>query len=453
MHSPTDDVARFALATKLEKIPGKCIEKSKYHLVDYIAVVLAGSKEEPSKIIRQYVLEQGGKGKSLIFGGSSRVRIDEAALVNGIQAHVLDYDDVNQSMYGHPSCAILPAAFAIGETTRCSGSQLLEAYILGVEIAGKIGSKLNPSHYKLGWHSTCTLGTIGAAVASAKIIGMEIDKFKMVMGMAASLAGGLKANFGTMTKSYHAGRAAENGVRAALMVQHGWDACDHILDDHAWFTRPFMGDCECNLEEIVDYLGGPYEIISPGIIVKKYPSCAFTHPAIDAIQEIMANNLLKVSEVKKIVVTLHKMANQVLIHRKASNGLEGKFCIEYCLASTIVLGRCGLANFSMGNVSRRKVQYLSQLVERKIDQLPSETDNIFGPSEVAVHLKTGGLFKTKIDVAKGDPSRPLSHDEMHKKYMECATVLYDKERAEDILEHLKIFDEIEDIKQFTDSLL
>lgn len=453
MAALTEKTARFIFETTLAQMPPECLAKAKYHLIDYMAVTLAGSAEEPSRIIRDYTQAAGTQGHSLILGTAVRVRAEEAALVNGVQAHVLDYDDVNQSMCGHPSAAVLPAALAVAEEAGCSGRQLLEAYILGVEIAGKLGRVMNPRHYELGWHATCTLGSLGAAAAAAKILGLEPAKIRMALGLAASLAGGLKVNFGTMTKSYHAGRAAENGLRAVRLVQRGWDACDYILDDPAWFARPFLGDSACDLASIGDMLGRPYDILSPGIIVKKYPSCAFTHPAIDALQQLMAEQAVAVEAVEEIVVTLHQMADQVLIHRRAATGLEGKFCIEYCLASTLALGGCGLKNFTEASVARPEVQALSARVQRKVARLPSQAGNVFGPSQVEIRLQDGGSRQATVEVAKGDPGNPLPDAEMRQKYLECAAVVYSQERAERIFQALQKIDEVQDLRQLMDGLL
>jgi len=421
----TDRVADFVAGTGFADIPDSCVEIAERQVIDCVGVAVAGSAERSSRILREVVCESGARGNCTVLGIPDKVSADAAALINGMQAHCLDYDDVNQSMYGHPTTAILPAVLAMAELHHCSGKELLEAYILGVEVAAKIGTVINPMHYERGWHATSTLGSIGAAVGVAKILNFGNDEIRKTLGVAASLAGGLSKNFGTMTKPLHAGRAAENGVRAALLVARGWTADSAILDASSGFYSAFSEGCLGSVEGIAGALGNPFDMVSPGIIVKKYPSCAFTHPAIDAMLALTDDIAIPVAEIEQIDVGINETAGKILAYHGAATDLEAKFSIEYCVASACIRRSCGLAHFRIENVLSDDVQQLIPKVRRVIIPAVPDIDNIFGPSEVLVTCRNGRQYKRRVDIAKGDPRKPLGDEEVFAKYRDCLSSCYD----------------------------
>ncbi|MFQ5933470.1 MAG: MmgE/PrpD family protein, partial [Dehalococcoidia bacterium] len=220
----TESVADFILETRLDDVPGEAIIQAKRAILDTLGVALAGSREEPSRIVLEFVQERGGRATASIVGAGLRTDCLSAALVNGTMAHALDYDDVNDAMMGHPSAPLVPAVMALAQEVGASGERALEAFLVGFEVECKLGLAVGHSHYVKGWHATSTLGTMGAAASAAKLLGLDKRCTQMALGIAASMAGGMRQNFGTMTKPLHVGHAARSGLLAALLAQKGFTA-------------------------------------------------------------------------------------------------------------------------------------------------------------------------------------------------------------------------------------
>lgn len=448
MKQLTAIVADFVSNTNFADIQEDCIKIAENQVVDYFGVNIAGSKDQTSRIMREIALENGSKGKSIILGTTSKVSADIAALINGTQAHSLDYDDVNQSMYGHPTAAILPAVLATAQKINCSGKRILESYIIGVEVAAKLGRIINPAHYERGWHATCTLGSIGAAVGVSKLLNFTSVDIQKAIGIAASFAGGLSQNFGTMTKPLHAGRAAENGVRAAILVQKGWTSNTSILDSESGFYSAFLGN-NPHLENWEAFqLGDPYDMVSPGIIVKKYPSCAFTHPVIDAVLELVSEHVIPAETVERITVGINSTATKTLLYSEAKTDLEAKFCIEYCVASAFLRKSSGLRCFTTSEVLTDDVQKLMRKVRRAVLPHDPSIENIFGPNEVTIQCSGNLQFTKKVNIAKGDPRKPLTSKEVYAKYQDCLSSSYSKKVISDsyiVLTKIKHLDKIDEL--------
>ncbi len=229
MEKVTDTLAQFIGHTELKNIPHETIETAKGHIFDTMGVLCAGSKEKIAKIIKEYVQSLGCKEECTLLAQGIKTSAPYAALGDGVIAHALDFDDYESFSMAHSSVTILPAVLALGEKLHVSGRECLEAYLVGIEVISKMGRGVNPNHYEKGWHSTSTLGTLGASAASSKLLKLDPEKTKMAFGIAASMASGLRGNFGTMTKPFHAGHAARNGVESAELASLGFTADKTIL--------------------------------------------------------------------------------------------------------------------------------------------------------------------------------------------------------------------------------
>lgn len=272
----TARLAEFIESTEMSDIPDNVIQTAKLLVSDFLGVATAGSAEPSARIIQGVIGEQGRNGKTTVIGTDLRSQPTWSSLANGISGHTVDYDDVSQPMYGHPTTAVLPAALALGELLDIGGSELLKSYIIGLEVAVKLSYAMNPAHYEHGWHSTCTLGSLGSTAAAAKLLGLQGHQLRAALALGASQAGGLQQNFGTMIKPFHAGRAAQNGVLAAILAQRGWTGDQNILEAPLGFFHVFCGKGRFDGQKSVNMLGSPFDIEQPGIILKKYPSCAFS---------------------------------------------------------------------------------------------------------------------------------------------------------------------------------
>ena len=264
---------------------------------------------------------------------------EEAALANGVAAHALDFDDMCFVSLAHPSCALVPAALATAELVQASGSAIVDAYAVGFELECRLGNVMNPRHYhERGWHCTSSIGTLGAAAAAARILGLDIDQTRHALGIAASSACGLKENIGTMVKPLHAGLAARNGVMAARLAREGFAASARALDGPQGYLA-VMDSQGAGLDDAVADLGARWEILETGITVKLYPCCAATHPPLDALIELRRRESITPDEVDTIDVEVDSMTPRLLIYDRPATGLEAKFSMPFCAAAAIVHGR------------------------------------------------------------------------------------------------------------------
>ncbi|MDP2951941.1 MAG: MmgE/PrpD family protein, partial [Chloroflexota bacterium] len=294
----TERLACFLVETGYNNLPQEVVRVAKRAFLDGMGVALAGSQEEAGRIIAHHVKEQGGAKECRVLGNRWRVPAPAAALANGIMAHALDYDDYAPGWVAHPTAAILPAVLALGERGHISGKEALEAYVLGFEVGARAGYGAGRRHYEAGFHSTATLGTLGAAAASAKLLRLSIPETRMALGIAASEAAGLRQNFGSMTKPFHAGNAARGGVTAALLAQQGFTASEDILDGPQGFVHVLAG--EGHFEKMLDGLGETFDILSPGLEMKPYPCCRGTHRCLDAMFALLKERPFSPDEVEAV---------------------------------------------------------------------------------------------------------------------------------------------------------
>jgi 2-methylcitrate dehydratase PrpD len=371
-------------------------------------------------------------------------------LANGISGHVLDYDDVSEAMYGHPTVAVLPACLALGEELDVSGEDLLESYIIGLEVTVKLSYGMNPAHYEHGWHSTCTLGSMGAAASAAKLLGLTGEQLRTALALAASQAGGLQQNFGTMIKSFHSGRAAENGVIAALLAQKGWTGDQNILEAPLGFFHCFCGPGHYDAERCVNSLGKPFEIDQPGIILKKYPSCAFSHPAIDAALIIAQDPQYDVSRLESVEGHLHSLADQILIHRNPQTGLEAKFSMEACVTLALLDGRVNTKSFTDRRLANNDFKETLKRVQRVVTAGDKKGPRGFGPAEVKVLLKEGEVKRARVEKAKGNPENPMTEEEIREKYLDCCSWVLSQQSIEKSLSLLQNLDALDKIRPLMD---
>ncbi len=437
--STTKQLAAFVHEMDYDALPPGTIARAKNAMIDTIGTALAGATDPVGDILTRYVIAQGGTPQATVLGKGVRTSAPQAALVNGAMAHAFDYDDVNWSLSGHPSVPLLPAILAVGEAQGVSGKALLTAYVLGFEVEAKIGRGVNPTHYQLGWHATATIGGFGAAAAVAKLLNLSVDQTAMALSMAASMASGLRQNFGTMTKPFHPGHAAMSGVMAATLAQMGFTADAEILEAPFGFARLFTGSGEYHLERMTTTLGAPYDILDPGIVVKQYPCCAFTHRAIDGMIALLQQHPFGAEDVDSVECVLSQLASDVLIHPRPQTGLEGKFSLEYCLAAAILDHQAGIQQFTDSMVQRPQAQTLLQRVTRRLHPRSAQQADSNGeelPVIVTVQLGDGRQYSQQVGVPKGHPDNPLSEAELHAKYRECASLVLAAENVEHSLDTL-----------------
>jgi 2-methylcitrate dehydratase PrpD len=349
-----------------------------------------------------------------------------AAFANGISIHADDYDDTQLAVakdrvYGlltHPTAPALPPALALAERDHRSGADLMLAYQVGVEVECKVAEAIMPRHYQTGFHSTATCGSIGAAAAAAKLLGLDRETTRRALSLGATQAGGLRENFGTMTKPFHAGRAAENGVTAAEIAALGFTASPNGLEADRGFFRAAGGGY--NPEMIEGKLGAPWTFHAPGVSIKPHPSGSLTHPGMAVMLELVTQNDIRPEQVKRVVVgTNHNMPN-ALIHHKPKNELQAKFSMEFCMAILILERKAGLGEFTDAVVNRRDVQAMIERVEFGVNAEAEAAGFDKMTTIIEVHLADGKVLRGRADFGKGSPANPMSDAELSEKFRQCA---------------------------------
>jgi 2-methylcitrate dehydratase PrpD len=431
-------------------VPEDAVALAKAGTLDCVGVILAGTREHPALIVRGLVQTLGGEPQASLLGTELHSNVMLAALANGTAAHALDFDDTNHPLYGHPSCHLVPALLALGEWTGASGADFLAAYLIGFEIEVRVSRAVNMPHYVAGWHATATLGTLGAAAAAARLLQLDVTATTNALGVAASLAGGLRENFGTDTKPLHAGLAAKNGVLAALLAREGFGAAADGLAGRYGFTSVLNGGETATVEELDPLrFASPWEITEPyGLAIKQFPSCGATHPAIEAA--IAAGSSLDPASVEHVRVGISELAPKILVYPRPRSGLEGKFSLEYCVATALLDRRVGLDHFDDATVARADVQALMPKIEAVVDdRVRDETEFA---TIVEVELADGSRVEERVDVAKGKVVRPLSRDELVAKFEDCAGRALPRERVATTLELLESLESLDSVARVADAV-
>jgi 2-methylcitrate dehydratase PrpD len=443
----TARVAEFVVSTTLDRVPDAARVQVRRAALDSIGVMLAGASEPIARITRTVARLEGGIPLCTVVGSGLRTSPTWAALCNGAAGHAHDFDDTSFALMGHPSVPLLATALACGEAETAGGADVVLAYLIGFEVSAALGIALNPGHYTRGWHATATLGTIGCAAAAARLRGLDVARTTHALGIAASLASGLKENFGSMTKPYHAGHAALNAVTATALAAAGMTASPSALDGSQGFAAAFSGDKLA--PGAFAELGREWQIVLSGIAVKPYPSCALTHSAIDALIALRARHQLTAAEIEDVEVGVHHVVPEVLRHPAPANALERKFSMPYCAAAALGRGRVGIDDFTDGPVRDADVAALVPRVRMVVDpSLPDQLERQAW-SRVTVHLRDGRTLEEPARGASGHPEAPLSDAQLRDKFLGCAAGVLERGEAEALVDQLMHLDEVPDIRALT----
>jgi len=332
-------------ALKYEDLPPEAVYWSKVAVLDTLGVMLAGSCEEPPHIVEE-VLGLSGKGDCLIVGSDRRAGPLDAALINGTAAHVLDFDNTAAHMGGHVSAVMVPALLAAAEAFDVSGRDLLLGHTVGYEVGARIGQAVNFYHTELGWHPTWTVGVFAVTAACARMLNLTTEQTETALAMATSLSGGTKANFGTMTKSLHAGSCARNGLQAVLLARKGFTANPNAFEHKQGFFNVFNGKGNYDVAKAVAHWADPLDIVAPGASYKLYPCCYSTHAAIEAALNIVKQH--GTLDPQQIARVESHTADVRLLHTDRpdpNSELDAKFSVQYCVLRALIDGKVVMEHF------------------------------------------------------------------------------------------------------------
>ena len=441
----TGRLARFAAGLRFADLPAAAVERAKASMLDAVGCALAGSVTHDAMPVAAMAAAEGGAPVAQVFGRDLRLPPAAAALANGAAGHALDFDDSSPPMIGHPSVSLVSALLALAERDGASGEAVIAAYAAGLEAAARLGRHLNPAHYAAGWHATATLGTLGAAVGAASLLGLDADRIRMAIGIAASSAGGIRKNFGSAVKPLHAGFAARNGVVAALLAHHGLEADGAALDGERGFIDVFRGEGSPDFSQVTFGGDQPLELVASGVGIKRYACCGCTHSALDALLELRAAHSPSPDAVARIHCTMNALVPDILVHRRPTTPAQAKFSMEYCLAVGLIDGDCGIEQFTAARVGDPAVQALLRRVETSVDSAIVYRNGVY-PGTVTVELRDGTVLRRHAEEAKGHPDRPLSIDDLRRKFLSCARIALPAERAAEAFGALAALERCRDIR-------
>jgi 2-methylcitrate dehydratase PrpD len=441
MSALTLELGRFVADVGLRQIPSEGAAIARTGIADCFGVLVAGARDpEIALVDRELGYAAGAALVSLIPSGVRRTT-ESGALINGVAAHVLDYDDV--SLDGHPSAVLVPAILAQGEASGSSGAEMLTAYIAGFEVWAELLVREGVPLHRKGWHPTTVLGTVGAAAACAKLRGLDAKGVATAMAIAASMSSGLVANFGTMTKSFQVGRAAQSGVIAARLAQAGLTASLDALEHPAGLLMALSPDGKPELDRLFGAPEKEWHILGHGLNIKRYPICYATHRSIDAALDLIQRYDLTPGQVARVHVSTGKTQLLMLRNSAPQTGLEAKFSMQFAMAAALVARHVGLQELTDDFVRRPEVQALFPRVSLEGTAVIKEGSN-FAPFDAVEITTTGGetLKSGPVEYAKGSHERPLSRDELWTKFAECLGAQFPETKKSRAFETLMMFDRL-----------
>lgn len=440
-----EPLSRFVCALDAGDIPAVALDAARAGMLDCVGVMIAGSNEPAARIVAHTLRAATGGPAAPELPSGRMLDPADAALVNGVAAHVLDFDDVG--IDGHPSAVLTPAILAEGWAIDASGRDMLAAYVAGYETWAYITGLESAPYYQRGFHPTGLLGTLASAAACARLNDLDQGQAAHALGIAASMASGLVSNFGTMTKSFHAGRAAQSGVLAARLARAGFTAAEDAIDHPAGFLCAHSPSGTPDLKGTGAAPGEVWQLPMQGLNIKRYPTCYATHRSIDGVLALCEMHDLKAGDIARIDATVGAMQKLILRNHAPQTALEAKFSMEFALAAAVIARRVGLPELSGTFVTRADVVELMGRVHTAIcdDIMP---DLPFAPQdEVSITLRSGEVLRhPPITDAKGSWALPLRPAELADKFLSCAAPVIGAGHAEALLGRLERLDQMSSVR-------
>lgn len=432
----TRQTADFVANLKPADLPERCREAARTGIIDCVGVMIAGASEEPVRIVSAMLAASTQNDGAPEIPSGRNLAAPDAALVNGVAAHVLDYDDV--AISGHPSAVLVPAILAEGWSVDAGGSDALAAYVAGYEVWAQVIALEPGNLHERGFHPTAVMGALAAAAACARLRKLGPEKTAHAIAIAASLASGLVANFGTMTKSLHAGRTAQSGVLAARLADKGFTGSLDALEHRTGFLRAHSPSGAPDLEHGTVDIGQHWRSADLGVNVKRYPTCYATHRSIDAMLDLVGEYKLKADDIREIRVRTGVTQKLMLRNSNPRTGLEAKFSMEFAMAAALIAGRVSLAELTDAFVSRPEVAAAFTKVRCTTTEDTMPGDPAFAPADqISVVLASGEVLEhAPVVHAKGSWQKPLTRAELKDKFMDCATRVFSRTQAKGLFDQL-----------------
>ncbi len=443
-------IAERIVALRTDNVPRAALDWSKVAVMDTLGCTLAGVTEDAPATLAQIIDVSATGGEALVLGGASRASALDAALLNGVAAHVLDYDNTAANMGGHISAVMVPALLAAAEAFDCGGADVLLAHVAGYETGSQIGRAVHPFHTEAGWHPTSTVGVFAVAGACARLLNLSVEQTETALAMSTSLAAGNKANFGTMTKSLHVGQCARNGLMAVLLARKGFTANADAFAHKQGYFNLFNGAGRFHAERVLETWGAPLDIVEPGASYKLYPCCYSTHSPIEAaLNLVREHGTFKADAIARVDSWTAAPRLAHTDRAQPKTGLEAKFSVQYCVARALLDGRVSLKHFDEPALREPALQTLLARVHAT-----PHLDGQFEPgqgfaAEVKVTLKDGSAVSSRVIRPLGRTSaNPIPPEQLKAKFVDCAASVLPAAQVSAAADALDRFEIVASVREF-----
>jgi 2-methylcitrate dehydratase PrpD len=422
-HAPTDvtaKLARYVVQARLEDVPAAVRKEAARTLLNWTGCAIGGSRHDSVDRAIRALKPFAGAGRSTVLGRAERFDPLHAALFNGISSHIFDFDDTHLRTIVHPAGPVASAILAWTEHRPVSGAAFLHALILGAEVECRIANAVYPAHYDVGWHITGTVGPFGAAAAIGKLLGLDERRMVWAMSLAAVQPVGLREMFGSMNKSFHPGRAAQNGLTAALLAEQNFTGSDHPLEAPRGWANVLS--TERNYAEITGGLGDHFELSLN--TYKPFPCGIVIHPAIDGCLQLRGEHHLTADNVRSVELRVHPLVLELTGKKSPQSGLDGKFSVYHAVAAAIVAGKVAEPQFSDAAVRDPAIVALRSRVTATVDRSLAE-DQV----RVAITLQDGRRLEKFIEHAVGSAKNPMTDAQLETKFTGLAEGILSRPRV------------------------
>ena len=438
----TARLGSFIADTDAKKIPDEAFEHAKVAFLDWVAVTVAGKDEPLVRKLIDYANAMGGNEQATILGHGMKKSVSQAALINGSASHALDYDDTLASFLGHPSVTLFPSLLALGEWQEKSGEDFLAAYLIGLQVGITIAQCAGMEHYMAGWHGTSTIGHLASAAGCSWLLGLDAKHATYALGVSATQSSGLKRVFGTMCKPFHAGRSSQAGLMSALLAQQGFTSAEDVLEGPHGFFQVLHGKGN---EEPAARLGKEWGV--EDLSQKYHASCHATHSPLEATLTIVEKEKVSLEEIERIHVQSSQLALDAAGKEEASTGLEGKFCIPYCVANALVTGQTGNQAFTDEKVRDPGVKALMEKITVALDPEMKTLE-----SRVEIKTTAGKVYSAFTDVLKEIPALETKRERVKSKYFDLCGPVIGAEKTGELADRILGLEKLSNLKPFAESL-
>jgi len=438
-------LADFICHVNYANLSEKTVQMTELAFLDWLGSAVAGGQKEPAQKCFRVIRALGGVPQATLPATGEKTSCINAALANGVSSHIIELDDVHKASILHAGAAVIPAALAVAEMTGAGGRQLITAIVVGYEIAIRVGESVTPSHYYF-WHTTGTCGTFGAAAAAGKLLGLNPEQMVWALGNAGTQAAGLWEFLadGAMSKHLHPGKAAQNGVLAALMAREDFTGASRILEGEKGFCRATAPRFDLN--KITDGLGqSTYKIEENSF--KIHSSCRHTHPAVDVTLDLVKRYGIRFAEVKDIAVGAYKTALDITDNHQPANLYAAKFSLPFCVVLALKAGHCNPDDFSEENLFDLEIRGLMPKVTLNLDPQLNALHPERWPATVKITTRSGQVYEGRTDYPRGDPENPVTVSELAEKFKTLVMDIWGETKVKRVIETILALDKVEQITQ------